>query len=198
MQGTAQDNGLAVFSGARPRLFGIAYRMLGSAAEAEDLLQDVWMRWQFTDRKGIQDAPAYLATIASRLAINAVQSARARHEAHVDCWLPEPVDTRADPELGAQRAEQLELAVLLLLERLPPTERAAYVLREAFDYPYAEIARILKMSEGNARQLVTRARQHVAEGRRRRVDPVERRRLLDTFLAAAQNGELAPIEALLV
>jgi RNA polymerase sigma-70 factor (ECF subfamily) len=106
------------------------------------------------------------------------------------------VDTTADPGAGAQRGEALEFAVLLLLERLAPTERAAYVLREAFDYLYDEIGGILKVSEANARQLVTRARQHIAEGRRRRVDAVERRRLLDTFIAAAQKGELALLEAL--
>jgi RNA polymerase sigma factor (sigma-70 family) len=170
--------------------------MLGSAAEAEDLVQDVWLRWQTTDRKAVQDPPAYLATITTRLAINVVQSARSRREAYFGIWLPEPVDTSADPGLGAQRGEALEFAVLLLLERLAPTERAAYILREAFDHPYHEIGEILKVSEANARQLVTRARKHIAEGRRKRVDPVEQRRLLDTFIAAAQKGELAPLEAL--
>jgi RNA polymerase sigma-70 factor (TIGR02957 family) len=196
MKGTAQDDGLGAFSGVRPRLFGIAYRMLGSTAEAEDVVQDVWMRWQTTDRKAVQDAPAYLATITTRLAINVVQSARSRREGYFGIWLPEPVDTSADPGLGAQRGEALEFAVLLLLERLAPTERAAYILREAFDYPYDEIGEILKVSEANARQLVTRARKHIAEGRRRRVDAVEQRRLLDTFIAAAQKGEIALLEAL--
>jgi len=170
--------------------------MLGSAAEAEDLVQDVWMRWQSTDRKAVQDAPAYLATITTRLALNVVQSARSRREGYFGTWLPEPVDTSADPGLGAQRGEALKFAVLLLLERLAPTERAAYILREAFDYPYDEIGEILKVSEANVRQLVTRARKHIAEGRRRRVDAVEQRRLLNTFVAAAQKGDLAPLEAL--
>lgn len=196
MEEAAQDDGLGAFFGVRPRLFGIAYRMLGSAAEAEDLVQDVWMRWQSTDRKTVQDAPAYLATITTRLAINVVQSARSRREEYFGIWLPEPVDTSADPALGALRSEALEFAVLLLLERLAPTERAAYILREAFDYPYDEIGEILRVSEANARQLVTRARKHIAEGRRRRVDVVEQRRLLDTFIAAAQKGELASLEAL--
>jgi len=180
----------------RPRLFGIAYRMLGSAAEAEDLVQDVWLRWQPTDCKIVQDVPAYLATITTRLAINVVQSARSRREKCIGTCLPEPVDASADPVLGAQRGEALELAVLLLLERLTAPERAAYILREAFDYPYEEIGEILKVSEANSRQLVTRARKHIAEGRRRRVDAVEQRRLLDTFIVAAQKGELAPLEAL--
>jgi RNA polymerase sigma-70 factor (TIGR02957 family) len=192
----AQDDGLVAFFGVRPRLFGIAYRMLGSAAEAEDLVQDVWMRWQCTDREAVQDPPAYLATITTRLAINVVQSARSRREEYFGIWLPEPVDTSADPGLGAERGQALEFAVLLLLERLAPNERAAYVLREAFDYSYDEIGKILKVNEANARQLVTRARKHIAEGRSRRVDAVEQRRLLDSFLAAAQKGELAALEAL--
>src|ERR1700758_165987 len=190
------DDGLSAFAGVRPRLFGIAYRMLGSAAEAEDVVQDVWMRWQSTDRKAVQDAPAYLARITARLALNVVQSARSRREAYFGTWLPEPVDTSTDPGLGAQRGEALEFAVLLLLERLAPMERAAYILREAFDYPYDEIGEILRVSEANARQLATRARKHIAEGRRRRVDAVEQRRLLDTFTAAAQKGEMARLEAL--
>jgi RNA polymerase sigma-70 factor (ECF subfamily) len=170
--------------------------MLGSSAEAEDLVQDVWMRWQSSDREAIHDAAAYLATITTRLAINLIQSARSRREAYSGIRFPEPVDTSADPGLGAQRNEALEFAVLLLLEKLAPTERAAYILREAFDYPYDEIGEILKVSENNARQLVARARKHMAEGRRRRVDTVEQRRLLNTFMTAAQNGELAPLEAL--
>lgn len=197
MKETVQDDGLGAFFGVRPRLVGIAYRMLGSVAEAEDLMQDVWMRWQSTDRKQVQDAPAYLVTITTRLALNVVQSARLRREAYFGIRLPEPVDTSTDPGLGAQRGEALEFAVLLLLERLPPAERAAYILREAFDYAYDELGEILRVSEANARQLVTRARKHVAEGRRRRrVDAVEQRRLLDRFIAAAQEGELFPLEVL--
>ena len=122
-----------VFAEVRPRLFGIAYRMLGSATEAEDLLQDVWVRWQTAQRDGVVNPAAYLATATTRLAINALQSARARRETYVGPWLPEPVDTSADPYLGAERGEALEFAVLTLLERLTSNERAAYVLREAFD-----------------------------------------------------------------
>src|SRR4030081_2848 len=191
-----QDDGLLPFTEVRPRLFGIAYRMLGSAAEAEDLVQDVWMRWQCTDREAVQDPPAYLATITTRLAINVVKSARSRREEYFGIWLPEPVDTSADPGLGAQRSQALEFAVLLLLERLAPNERAAYILREAFDYAYDEIGEILKVSEANARQMVTRARKHITEGRRRPVEAVARRRLLNKFIAAAQKGELAALEAL--
>lgn len=197
MDETAQNDGLQTFFAVRPRLFGIAYRMLGSSAEAEDLVQDVWMRWQTTDRKATQDAAAYLTTITTRLAVNLVQSARVRRESYFGIWLPEPVDTSADPGLGAQRGEALEFAILMLLERLAPTERAAYVLREAFDYGYETIAEILKVTETSARQLVSRARKHIADGRRRRVDPGAQHRLLSTFLSAAQDGELAPLEALL-
>jgi RNA polymerase sigma-70 factor, ECF subfamily len=192
----ADDDGLSAFFKARPRLFGIVYRMLGSAAEAEDVVQDVWTRWQSTDRRVVQDPQAFLATTATRLAINVLQSARTRRETYVGPWLPEPVDTSADPGLGAERAEALEFAVLLLLERLSPTERAAYVLREAFNYPYKEIAEVLRVEEANARQLVTRARQHVTDGRRARVSHAEQRRLLDAFIAAAQNGDLAALERL--
>lgn len=193
---TAMDDGLPAFVKARPRLFGIAYRMLGSAAEAEDVVQDVWTRWQSTNRRVVQNPEAFLATTTTRLAINVLQSARTRRETYVGPWLPEPVDTSADPGLGAERAEALELAVLLLLERLSPTERAAYVLREAFNYPHKEIAEVLHVEEANVRQLVTRARQHVTDGRRARVSNDEQRRFLHAFVAAAQTGDLAELEHL--
>jgi RNA polymerase sigma factor (sigma-70 family) len=169
----AFDDGLSAFLSVRPRLFGIAYRMLGSAAEAEDIVQDVWVRWQTTDRSVVRDTAAFLAT-ATRLAINVIQSARARRETCVGPWLPEPVDTSADPARGAERGEALQFAGLVLL-KLSPTERAAYVLREAFDYPYREIAGILRLQEANTRQLVTRARQRVADGRCATVSSIEQR-----------------------
>ena len=164
MEPHAHDDGLSVFTRVRPRLFGIAYRMLGSAVEAEDIVQDVWLRWQTTDRSVVQDPPAFLATATTRLAINVFQSARSRRESYVGPWLPEPVDTSADPGLGAERVQALGLAVLVLLEKLSPAERAAYILREAFDYPYQQIADILQLSEANTRQLVTRARKHISMG----------------------------------
>ena len=125
----------ASFEAARPRLFGIAYRTLESAADAEDVVQDTWIRWQRTDRNEVRDAAAFLATTTKRVALNVVQSARARRETSMDPGHPEPVDAQADPALGAERREALEHAVRVLLETLSPTERAAYVLREAFDYP---------------------------------------------------------------
>src|ERR1700745_2884662 len=185
------DDGLSAFASVRPRLFGIAYRMLGSAAEAEDIVQDVWVRWQSTNRTVVQDPPAFLAKTTTRLCISLIQSAHSRRETYVGEWLPEPVDTAADPTLGAERGEALELAVLLLLERLSPTERAAYILREAFDYSYRQIADILQMEEANTRQLVSRARKHIAEGRRTPASPQEQRRLLEAFIGAAQKGDLA-------
>jgi RNA polymerase sigma-70 factor (TIGR02957 family) len=193
---SAHDTALFAFLGVRPRLFGIAYRMLGSAVEAEDLLQEVWLRWQGTDFSTVRDAPAFLATTTTRLAINLAQSARLRRETYIGPWLPEPVDTSADPQLGAERGKALELAVLMLLEKLSPAERAAYVLREAFTYPYSEIADILQVSEANTRQLVSRSRKHIADARREPVSSAEQRRLLHAFIAAAQKGEMTALEDL--
>jgi RNA polymerase sigma-70 factor (ECF subfamily) len=190
------DDGLAIFASVRLRLFGIAYRMLGSAAEAEDVVQEVWLRWQSTNRRAVEEPPAYLATTTTRLCINLAQSAHARRESYIGTWIPEPVDTRADPGIGAERSEALKLAVLLLLEKLTPTERAAYVLREAFDYPYDQIASILQMEEGNVRQLVSRARKHIADGRRTSVSSNEQRRFLEAFIAAAQKGDMTALEDL--
>jgi len=171
------DGGLPAFLRVRPRLFGIAHRMLGSAAEAEDIVQDVWVRWQMADRSVVRDAAAFLTTTATRLAINVIQSARARREKYVGRWRPEPVDTSADPRLEAERGQALALGVQLLLEKLTPTERAAYILREAFDYPYRDIANVLRLEEANARQVVTRARQHVATGRRKPASSTHLRRV---------------------
>src|SRR5688572_29217900 len=141
---TCPDDGLSAFLRARPRLFGIAYRMLGSAAEAEDIVQDVWVRWQTADRSPVRNSLAFLVAATTRLAINLLHSARARREICSGSWLPELVDTTTDPGLWAERGEALNSAVLLLLEKLSPTERAAYMLREAFNYPHREIAAILR------------------------------------------------------
>lgn len=190
------DGAAEVFGAVRPRLFGIAYRMLGSAAEAEDIVQDVWVRWQLCDRALVENPPAFLATMATRLSINVLQSARTRHEAYIGPWLPEPVDTSADPALGAERGEALQFAVLILLEKLTPTERAAYVLREAFDYSYRTIADVVQLSEPAVRQLVSRARKHLAAERRTPASAPEQRRLLSAFLTAAQSGDLRELESL--
>ena len=190
------EDGLLAFAPMRPRLFGIAYRMLGSAAEAEDIVQDVWMRWQSTNRNAVENPSAFLVTTTTRLCINVAQSAHSRRETYVGTWLPEPVDTSADPGMGAERDEALRLAVLLLLEKLTPTERAAYVLREAFDYPYRQIADIVQMEEANVRQLVSRARKHIADNRRTSVSLNEQKRFLEAFIAAAQKGDMAALEGL--
>jgi RNA polymerase sigma-70 factor (TIGR02957 family) len=190
------DDGLSAFAEVRPRLFGIAYRVLGSAAEAEDIVQDVWLRWQATDRSIVENPPAFLATTTTRMCINFAQSAQSRRETYVGSWLPEPVDTSGDPSLGAERGEALKLAVLILLEKLPPTERAAYVLREAFDYSYRQIAEILQIEEANARQLAARARKPVTDERRTTVSADDQRRLLKAFIDAAQKGDLAALEGL--
>lgn len=185
------------FTAARSQLFGIAYRVLGSAVEAEDIVQDAWLRWQNTDRSGVVEPTAFLTTVTARLAINKAQSAQVRRETYVGPWLPEPVDTSRDPQLGAERTEALEMAVLLLLEKLNPVERTAYVLREAFDYPYQRIADILETSEGNTRQLVSRARKHLTAERREPASPAAHRRLLEVFLRAAQTGDLPVLEEVL-
>ncbi|MFG3108076.1 RNA polymerase sigma-70 factor [Streptomyces tendae] len=191
------DQATKDFLSARPQLFGIAYRVLGSAAEAEDIVQETWLRWQSTDRSKVHEPTAFLTTVATRLAINVAQSARVRRESYVGPWLPEPVDTTQDPHLGAERAEALEMAVLLLLEKLNPVERTAYVLREAFDYPYGRIAEILETSEANTRQLVSRGRKHLAAERKEAVTPTAHRRLLEVFLSAARTGDLAGLEDVL-
>jgi RNA polymerase sigma factor (sigma-70 family) len=174
---TWPDDGLSAFLRTRPRLFGIAYRMLGSVAEAEDVVQDVWLRWQTTDRSQIRDPLAFLVTATTRLALNVL-------------------DTNTSPALDAERGEALNAAMRLLLEKLLPTERAAYVLREAFNYSYRRIAEILRVEEANTRQLVTRARKRLSGGRRAAVIPAEQRRLLEAFDAAARTGDLARLESL--
>ncbi|MBW9092719.1 RNA polymerase sigma-70 factor [Microbacterium jejuense] len=190
------DSATEQFEQSRRRLFGIAYRMLGTVSDAEDIVQDVWIRWQQTDRADVREPAAFLATITTRLSINAMQSAHARRETYIGPWLPEPVNTEDDPSLGAERGEALEYAVLLLLEKLTPTERAAYVLREALDYPYDRIAEIVQSSEASARQLVSRARKHLASEKRAQVAATEQRRLLEAFLTAAQRGETEQLERL--
>ncbi len=194
------EQGIAFFTRARPRLFGlfgIAYRILGNAADAEDVVQDVWMRWQSCDRSAVQAPAAFLATTATRLAINVIHSARARHETHFDSRRSDQSDTAADPALGAERREALESAVLLLLGRLSPAERAAYVLREAFECPYDHIAETIQATEATTRQLVSRARKRLAAEHCKPVNVPDCRRLLAAFLGAAQTGHLTALEQLL-
>jgi RNA polymerase sigma-70 factor, ECF subfamily len=188
---------IGAFNESRPRLFGIAYRMLGSVAEAEDIVQEAWVRWQRTDRTVVRNPAGFLTTVTTRLALNTAESARARREQYVGPWLPEPVDTSADPSLGAEKAEALESAVLVLLEKVRPDQRAAYVLREAFDYSYDEVADILDTSAANARQLVSRAKKSVQSDRKEPVEPARHRSLLEAFLAAARDGDVKRLEQVL-
>lgn len=191
------DDGLSVFQRVRPRLFGIAFRMLSSAAEAEDIVQDVWIRWQTTDRSPVRSPPAFLVAATVRLAINVLHSARARREVSPDSRSAEPIDMTTDAIADVAQGEALNLAVRLLLEKLSPAERGAYVLREAFNYSYREIASILQIAEANARQLVVRAREHVSSGRHATVNPGEQQRLLQTLAAAARTGDVTSLEQLL-
>jgi RNA polymerase sigma-70 factor (ECF subfamily) len=194
---TQEPSRLEVFDQYRGLLFSIAYRMLGSVADAEDMLQETFVRWQQTPNEDdIRSPRAYLVTIVSRLCINHLQSARVRREEYVGQWLPEPIVTGP---LDVQRAdESLSMAFLLLLERLTPVERAVFLLREIFDYEYSDIAAALGQTEVNCRQILRRARQHVAEVRPRfRASAQERNTLLERFLHATRSGDLEGLLALL-
>ncbi|MCH5673337.1 RNA polymerase sigma-70 factor [Streptomyces gilvus] len=185
----------------RPRLFGLAYRMLGSAEEAEDVVQDAYLRFNGADRAGVEHPAAWLAKVVTNLCLTRLTSARARRERYVGTWLPEPVVT-SDGSLGplesAEQREAVSLAMLVLLERLTPTERAVYVLREAFGYGHREIAGLLDLTEANCRQLYRRAVRRVGE-EGSRFDPVPGRQaeLVTSFLAAARDGDLAGLEKVL-
>lgn len=192
------DDATSAFVRARPRLLKIAHRILGDASEAEDVVQEARLRWQSTDRTVVLCPSALLATTTTRLAINVVQSARRRRESSAGPWLPEPVHTGADPETASERREAVERVVLLLMAALRPTERAAYILREGFGYPYPKIAEVLDLGVANARQLVRRAHQRLAtDSRRQPVNSTGHQRLVQAFLAAAQVGNLAGLEELL-
>ncbi|MFD4502739.1 RNA polymerase sigma-70 factor [Streptomyces sp. NPDC058457] len=189
------------FEAARPRLAAIAYRLLGSASEAEDAVQETYLRWQAADTGRVEVPEAWLTKVLTNLCLNQLTSARARRETYVGQWLPEPL-LAGDPMLGpadtAERRESVSYAVLVLLERLTPAERAVYVLREAFDYPHREIARILDLTEAASQQILHRARKHVAEGRTRTaVDEAAARRIIEEFLAAATSGRTEPLVRLL-
>lgn len=190
---------LAPFQAQRARLFGLAYRLLGEAAEAEDVVQDAFLRWDSSDQVDIPQA--WLTKVVTNLCLNRLTSARARRERYVGPWLPEPVFT-PDSELGpletVEQRDSLSLGVLVLLERLTPPERAAFVLREAFGYSHGDIAEILDVEEAHARQLHRRARAHVGEPRRRfTASPEHQKKIVEQFLAATVNGDVAGLERLL-
>jgi RNA polymerase sigma-70 factor, ECF subfamily len=180
----------------RPMLLGLAYRMLGSVHDAEDVLQEAYLRWTAADRGDVAQPRRYLTRVVARLAIDALRARQARREEYVGTWLPEPVSTEASP-FGAVDASDLSIAVLHLMERLTPPQRAVYVLHTAFGVPYTEIGVILERSADDCRQLHHRAAAAL-EGRARfSTDPAEIARLLDGFLAAARHGDVARLERLL-
>ncbi len=189
-----------LFASVRPLLFSIAYRMLGSVMDAEDLVQDAYLRWQEAPEAEVRSPRAYLTTIVTRLAINQLRSARRRRETYVGPWLPEPLVTEhePDPSEPIELAESLSMAFLVLLERLSPLERAVFLLREVFDFEYAEIARIVDKTEANCRQLLVRARKHVGDSRARfEADPARAKGLVQQFTQASQEGNLEGLVAVL-
>ncbi|HLH19192.1 MAG TPA: RNA polymerase sigma-70 factor [Bryobacteraceae bacterium] len=191
---------LATFDQYRGLLFSIAYRMLGSVADAEDMLQETFIRWQQTPGEDIRSARAFLVTIISRLSINHLQSARVQREEYFGHWLPEPlVAAQGSNPMGLIRVDEtLSMAFLVLLERLTPIERAVFLLREVFEYDYPEIAEILDQSATNCRQILRRARQHMAQMRPRFEAPAKKQNeLLDEFLRAAGSGDLDGLIGLL-
>lgn len=188
-----------VFAACRPRLLGIAYGLLGELTEAEDVVQDAWLRWEGADRAAVRNAEPFLVTVTTRLALDRLRSARARREVYVGPWLPEPLVVDPEtPESKAIEAERLSLALLGALERLNPVERAVLVLRDVFDLEYAEIADILEKTPASVRQIAKRAREHAGDPTRRRpVGEEERERLANAFLAASISGDVEEIRALL-
>lgn len=188
------------FAALRPRLFAIAYRMLGTRADAEDVLQDAWLRWHRTDAATLQSAEAWLVTVVTRLSIDRLRAAKTEREAYVGWWLPEPLVETGErgPEALAEFAGELSIAFLWVLERLAPEERAAFLLRQVFDHDYDEIAALLGKTEAACRQMVHRASQRVQQERPRfEVSEDAHRRLLEKFVQAARSGERAAMESLL-
>src|SRR5258708_34831531 len=191
---------LATFDQYRGLLFSIAYRMLGTVADAEDMLQETFIRWQQSSDDNIRSPRAFLVTIISRLCMNHLQSARVQREEYVGEWLPEPLvtDPRSDPLTALKIDESLSMAFLVLLERLTAVERAVFLLHEVFDYKHSEIAEVLAQSEANCRQILRRARQHVGVvGRRFKASAQERNDLLERFLQATRKGDMEGLVALL-
>jgi RNA polymerase sigma-70 factor (TIGR02957 family) len=192
---------LEAFERLRPRLEAIAYRLLGSAAEAEDAAQETFLRWADADREQIRVPDAWLTRVLTNLCLTQLKSARARREVYVGQWLPEPV-LDGDPMLGpadtAEQRESVSTAMLVLMERLTPNERAVYVLREAFSFSHAEIAEMLDLTEVSSQQILHRAKEHLAAERKRAaVDPADARPVVEEFLAAATSGKIEPLVRLL-
>ena len=188
------------FAALRPRLFGIAYRMLGTRADAEDVLQDAWLRWRTADPAGLRSAQAWLVTVVTRLSIDRLRAARAEREAYTGWWLPEPLVAADEhtPEAAAELAGEVSMALMWVLERLAPEERAAFLLRQVFDHDYGDIAALLGKSEAAVRQIVHRAAERVQQERPRFDVPREaHRRVVEKFMLAARSGERDAIQAML-
>jgi RNA polymerase sigma-70 factor, ECF subfamily len=200
MRSAANSIRLATFDQYRSLLFSIAYRMLGSVADAEDMLQETFIRWQQSNEENVRSPRAFLVTIVSRLCINQLQSARVQREEYVGQWLPEPIvtDAASDPFGIIRVDESLSMAFLVLLERLTPVERAVFLLREVFEYEYAEVASILGQTEANCRQILRRARQHLSALRPRFATSEHKKNdLFERFLNAVRTGEMEGLAALL-
>ncbi|MEV6152285.1 RNA polymerase sigma-70 factor [Nonomuraea sp. NPDC052129] len=182
---------MSTFEDHRSLLTGVAYRILGSVADAEDVVQEAWLRWSGVDETTVADPKAYMVRITSRLAIDRLRWAKSRRESYVGPWLPEPISTAPDVAEHAELADSVEFALLVVLETLSPLERAVFVLREAFDLPFSEIAEVIGRAEPATRQLARRARDHVQEKRPRfDVDRGERRRITERFIRASTSGDL--------
>ncbi|HEY0070065.1 MAG TPA: RNA polymerase sigma-70 factor [Chloroflexia bacterium] len=189
------------FNEHRPLLFSLAYRMLGSVADAEDIVQEAFLRWhratESSDEQAVRSPRSYLSTVVTRLCIDQLRSARVRREVYVGPWLPEPL-VEPNPTEELELADSLSMAFLVLLESLSPEERAVFLLRQVFDYEYAEIARIVNKSEANCRQMVRRAQQHLAERRPRfSATPEQREQLTRTFMQTCTNGDMDGLLSLL-
>jgi RNA polymerase sigma-70 factor (ECF subfamily) len=191
------------FTAHRDHLMAVAYRMLGSRTEAEDAVQEAWLRYASADVAGVEDIRAWLTTVTARICLDVLRSARVRREAYVGPWLPEPMVTRLpsdgpDPADEVARSEELSFALLVVLERLSPEQRVAFVLHDVFAVPFGEIAAVLGTSPAAARQLASRARKAVVDGGvREHPDRAEQRRVLDAFLAAARRGDIDGLLAVL-
>jgi RNA polymerase sigma-70 factor, ECF subfamily len=189
---------LDLFQANRPALFGVAYRMLGSASDAEDVLQDAWLRFSSARPDDIRSPKAYLTTIVTRLCLDRLKSARHAREEYVGPWLPEPVVTDDAPERSVVQAESVSLAFMVLLETLSPEERAVFLLREVFDYEYDEIAAMLETTSANCRQLFHRAKMRIAERKPRfRAALEEKRPLVERFVRAFRNGSQEELRSVL-
>jgi RNA polymerase sigma-70 factor (TIGR02957 family) len=196
--GGRQPDAARVFEEQRGLLISVAYRVLGSMTDADDVVQEAWLRWSNVDHSGVSDPRAFLVRVTTRLAIDRLRRAKARRGSYVGPWLPEPVLTGHDLAEDAALADSVSMAMLVVLETLSPLERAVFVLREAFGMPHAEIAEVLGRKEEAVRQLARRARQHVRERRSRfDADELEQRRVTERFLRAATTGDLEELLAVL-